>query len=74
MPTTKAMATPPTRASSEAAGGQRDPVSEIGAEHVERAVGEIDDAENAEHQRQAAGDQKQDHAVLNGIQQLNAER
>ncbi|CKY57829.1 Uncharacterised protein [Mycobacterium tuberculosis] len=34
---------------------------------------EIDDAENAEHQRQPAGDEKQDHPILNGIQKLNAE-
>jgi hypothetical protein len=36
-------------------------------------VRQIDHAEDAEHQRQAAGDQKQDHPILNGIQKLNAE-
>ena len=58
----------------EAAGGGRDAVGEIRAQHVERAVREIDDAEDAEHQRQAARDEEQDHSVLNGVQKLNAER
>jgi hypothetical protein len=55
-----------------AAGGEHDPVGQIRAQHIERAVGEIDDAENAEHQRQSAGHQEQHHSVLHGIQELNA--
>ena len=34
---------------------------EIGADHVERAVREIEHAHDAEHQRQARGDQEQEH-------------
>ena len=34
---------------------------EIGAEHVERAVREIEDAHDAENKREARGDQEQEH-------------
>ncbi len=36
-------------------------------------MGEIDDAEDAENERQPAGDKKEHKAVLNAIQQLNGE-
>ena len=35
-------------------------VAEIGAEHVEDAVGEVHDAENAEDEREARGDEKEE--------------
>ena len=45
-----------------AAGELEDGQREIGAEHVEGAVGEIDDLQHAEDQRQPGGDQEQQHA------------
>ena len=63
------------------AAGERDPeaarvlgkpVSQIGTQHIERAVGEVDHAEDAEDEREAARDQEQHEAVLNAVQQLNA--
>ena len=37
-------------------------VAGVGAQHVERAVGEVDHAQHAEHQRQARGEQEQQRA------------
>jgi hypothetical protein len=45
-----------------AAGELENREREIRAQHVERAVGEIDDFQNAENQRQPGRDQKQQHA------------
>ncbi len=50
-----------------------DPVSEIGAQHVEGTMGEVDDAEDAEDKRQAARHKEQDQPVLNRVQKLNRE-
>jgi len=45
-------------AAGQAVGGE----GEVGAEHIERAVGEVDDPEHAEDQRQAGRHQEQQHA------------
>ena len=42
----------------------------VGADHEQRAVGQIDDAHDAEYERQPARDQKQQQAVLNSIEEL----
>ena len=42
----------------------------VGADHEQRAVGQIDDAHDAEDQRQPAGDQEQQQAVLQSIEEL----
>ena len=44
---------------------------DIGADHVEDAVGEIDHAHDAEQQGQSAGDEIEDEPVLDGIEELN---
>ena len=72
-PSAKAIATPPMSASEEAAGVGGDPVGEIGAEHVEGAVREVDDAEDAEDERQPARHQEQHQPVLHAVEQLDGE-
>ena len=57
----------------EAAGIGGDPIGEVGAEHVEGAVGEVDDAEDAEHERQPARDEEQQEPVLHPVQELDGE-
>ena len=47
---------------------------QIGTDHEEGAVGEIDDAHHPECQGQAARDQKQQHAVLNAVEELDENR
>ena len=42
----------------------------IGADHEQRAVGQIDDAHDAEDQRQPARDQEQQQAVLHAVEEL----
>src|SRR5258708_9059818 len=49
--------------------GQRE--RDIGAEHVERAMREIDDARDAENDRQPRGDQKQRRRAGKSGQELN---
>ena len=49
------------------------PVSQIGADHIKRAVGKINDAHDAKNQGQPAGHQKQGKAVLNAVKYLNKE-
>jgi hypothetical protein len=44
---------------------------EIGADHVDAGVGEIEHAHHAEDQRQAAGQHEQQHAVDQAIEQGN---
>ena len=44
---------------------------DIGADHIEGAMGEIDHAHDAEQQRQPAGDEIKNQRVLNGIEQLD---
>jgi hypothetical protein len=55
------------------AGPEADPsadlVGEVGAQHVEAGVGEIEDAHHAEDQRQAAGQHEQQQAVGDAVQQ-----
>ena len=47
---------------------------QIGADHVLHAMGEIDEVHHAEHQRQPGGDQEQDEAELQAVQDLDEER
>ena len=62
------------------AGGNREPQAaealgerprEVGADHVEAAVREVDDPHDAEDQRQPARDQEQQQSVLDAVQQLD---
>src|SRR5690606_26070822 len=46
-------------------------IYQIGADHEETAVRQIDDAHDAKDQRQPAGDQKQQQPVLHTVQTLN---
>ncbi len=43
----------------------------IGAEHVERAVRQVDDPHDAEHQRESAGGEEDQQAVLQAVEQLD---
>ena len=43
---------------------------EIGADHVERAVRQIDEVHDAEDQRQPRRQQEQQHAELNAVEKL----
>ena len=43
---------------------------QVGADHVEAAMGEVDDAHDAEDEGQAAGDEEQQQAVLHGVEAL----
>ena len=43
---------------------------EVGAHHVERAVRQIDEVHDAEHQRQAGRQQKQQQPELQAVQRL----
>ena len=45
----------------------------VGADHEQRAVGQIDDAHDAEYERQPARNQEQQQAVLNAIEKLGEE-
>ncbi|MCY1379340.1 hypothetical protein D9M69_670490 [compost metagenome] len=42
----------------------------IGAQHVQRAMGQIHEAHDSEHQRQTRCQQEQQHAVLQPVEQL----
>ena len=57
----------------QAARSLRDPPRQVGAEHVEGAVREIEDAEDAEHQRQPAGDEEEQQAVFDAVDDLQGE-
>ena len=46
---------------------------EVGAQHVERAVREIDDARDAEHDRQSGGDDEQRGRAGQPVQRLHEE-
>ena len=48
-----------------------DGINDIGAEHVEGAMREVDDAQDAEDQRQAGGDDEQVHRLREGIHELD---
>ena len=58
------------RAEHEAAGDCGEGRGEIGAEHVERAVRQIDQIHDAEDQRQPGRQQEQQHAELDAVQAL----
>ena len=59
-------------------GLERDEVAEgdgaEGAQHEQRAVGEVDDAERAEDQRQAERDQRVGAALVEAVEQLREDR
>ena len=52
----------------EAVGPGRKCRREIGAEHIERAVRQIDQIHDAEDQRQSGRQQEQQHAELDAVQ------
>ena len=54
-------------AENEAVGPCREGGREIGADHIERAVRQIDQVHDAEHQRQSRRQQKQQHAKLDAV-------
>ena len=55
----------------EVAGSGEDDHAHIGAEHEQFAVGEIHDVHDAEDQRQAGSDQRQDHAGDDAVHRLD---
>ncbi len=57
-------------AENETVGHRREGGGEIGAEHVERPVRQIDEIHDAENERQACGKQKQQQAELQPVQAL----
>ena len=62
------------RAEHEAAGPGREGRGEIGADHVERAVRQVDQVHDAEDQRQPGRQQEQQHAELHAVQALLDEK
>lgn len=58
----------------QAAKQRRQRKRQVSTEHVETTVRQIDDAHDAEDQRQTAGDQEQQQAVLHRVQELDQER
>ncbi len=58
----------------QAAGQRRQRERHVRADHVEAAMGEIDDAHDAEDQREPAGDEEQQQPVLDAVQELDQER
>ena len=50
------------------------PGGDIRPGHVERAVGDVEDIEDAEHQRQPGCDQKEHQPELQAVQQLLQEK
>ncbi len=54
----------------EASGQDGEGGGEIGAQHVERAMRQVDEVHDAEHQRQPGGQQKQQHAQLHAVEAL----
>ena len=58
------------RAEHEASRERREGRGEIGAQHEERAMRQIDEVHDAEHQRQPRGKQEQQQSVLQPVQAL----
>ena len=54
----------------EAAGVRVKGRGEVGAHHVEGAVGEVDEVHDAEHERQPRGHEEEHHAELEAVQRL----
>ena len=54
----------------ERAGLLKDERGEVRAHHVKRAVSEVDEIHDAEHQRQAGGQQEQHHPELQPVERL----
>ncbi|MDT4881174.1 hypothetical protein FQZ97_1170020 [compost metagenome] len=57
----------------ETAGQAGQTESQVGAHHVEGAMGQVDDPHDAEDQRQATRHQEQQQAVLDRVQHLDQE-
>jgi hypothetical protein len=62
------------QADPERAGGSRDRSTCEGADHVERSMGEVDQAHDAEDQRQAGGHEEQHHPELQPVEKLLEEQ
>src|SRR5207302_8535365 len=56
------------------AGPTREPVREVRAQHVERSVSEVHHPEDAEHDRQPAGDEEEQKTVLDSVEELQREQ
>ena len=54
----------------EASGHDREGGGEIGAEHVQRTMRQVDEVHDAENQRQPGRQQKQQHAELHTVEAL----
>ena len=54
----------------EVAGNGHGGVAQVGAQQEERAVGEVDEVEQAENDRQAHGDEEVDHSQAQAVEQL----
>ena len=52
------------------AAGAGDGIGQIGRDHVDRAMGEVQIIHHPEHDRQANGQQEQQHRELQGVQDL----
>ncbi len=61
-PSSATMSVASTSASQKLPRGRQHDHADIGAEHEQLAVGEVHHVHDAEDQRQARGDQRQDHA------------
>ena len=57
-------------ADEERAGQRREGGGEVGAQHVERAVRQVDEVHDAEDQRQAGREQEQQQAELQSVEEL----
>ena len=57
----------------EAAGEPGDDIGEVGTDHEQAAMGEVDHPHNPENQRQPAADEKQQQAVLEAVEELREE-
>ncbi|MCY1437551.1 hypothetical protein D9M71_537170 [compost metagenome] len=54
----------------EVAGDGHGGVAQVGAQQEKRAVGEVDEVEQAENDRQAHGDEEVDHPQAQAVEQL----
>ena len=64
---------PPTMASVKLPVRLAERPGQVGAEHVEAAVREVDHAHDAEDQREPGGQHEQQQAVLHAVEQLDQE-
>jgi hypothetical protein len=61
---------PPPSPSQNEPDGRCDGGNQVGANHVQRTVGQVDHVHDAEHQRQPGGQQEQHQAELQAVEHL----